>query len=184
MSDTKNIKSLGSGVTGFKTWGAVIEKMKELGVCQEAIDIVTNRTTSQSSLLETFENQHPDNLYLVPFIQPNIEFTSLCPKTGQPDFAAMEIVYVPNIKMVESKSLKLYLTSYRESGEFHEDVCNHIAKDLFKLMEPKYIRVYGNFVSRGSLAIKPMIEMWNEKTTPDVKDEIRKMVNSYDTKIK
>ena len=89
--------------------------------------------------LETFINKHQENDYFVKFNCP--EFTSLCPITGQPDFATIYISYVPNVKMVESKSLKLYLFSFRNHGDFHEDCVNIIMKDLIKLMDPKYIEV-------------------------------------------
>ncbi len=79
-------------------------------------------------VLETFENKHPENDYWVRFNCP--EFTSLCPITGQPDFAEIRISYVPNVRMVESKSLKLYLFSFRNHGDFHEDCVNIIMKDL------------------------------------------------------
>ncbi|MDO4618815.1 MAG: preQ(1) synthase [Clostridia bacterium] len=104
-------------------------------------------------VLETFINKHPDNDYMVTFNCP--EFTSLCPITGQPDFAKILINYIPNEKMVESKSLKLYLFSFRNRGDFHEDVVNIIMKDLKKLMEPKYIEVKGIFTPRGGIAIYP-----------------------------
>ena len=91
------------------------------------------------TLLETFVNKHPQNDYFVKFNCP--EFTSLCPITGQPDFATVYISYIPNERMVESKSLKLYLFSFRNHGDFHEDCVNIIMKDLIKLMEPKYIEV-------------------------------------------
>ena len=90
-------------------------------------------------VLEAFDNKHPDNDYWVRFNCP--EFTSLCPITGQPDFAEIRIGYIPDIKMVESKSLKLYLFSFRNHGAFHEDCVNIIMKDLIKLMNPKYIEV-------------------------------------------
>ncbi len=115
------------------------------------------------NILETFENQHQDNFYLVPFVCT--EFTSLCPKTGQPDFATLEIVYVPRIKMVESKSLKLYLFSYRNEGSFHEDVINKIFNDLWKLLNPKILRVYGNFNVRGGIAIKPLVVLQSDNLT-------------------
>lgn len=105
------------------------------------------------SVLETFVNKHPDNDYLVTF--DAYEFTSLCPKTGQPDFAKVFISYIPNEKMVESKSLKLYLFSFRNHGDFHEDCMNIIMKDLIKLMDPKYIEVYGIFTPRGGISIYP-----------------------------
>ena len=104
-------------------------------------------------LLETFINKHPDNDYFVKFNCP--EFTSLCPITGQPDFAAITISYVPDIRMVESKSLKLYLFSFRNHGDFHEDCVNIIMKDLIRLMDPKYIEVWGKFTPRGGISIDP-----------------------------
>ena len=106
-----------------------------------------------AELLETFDNKHPDNDYFVKFNCP--EFTSLCPITGQPDFATIYISYVPDIKMVESKSLKLYLFSFRNHGDFHEDVVNVIMKDLIRLMNPKYIEVWGKFLPRGGISIDP-----------------------------
>ena len=105
------------------------------------------------SVLETFENRHPDNDYFVKFNCP--EFTSLCPITGQPDFATITISYVPGERMVESKSLKLYLFSYRNHGDFHENCVNTIMKDLIKLMDPKYIEVWGKFLPRGGISIDP-----------------------------
>ena len=104
-------------------------------------------------LLETFENRHPDNDYWVRFNCP--EFTSLCPITGQPDFAEIRINYLPGKLMVESKSLKLYLFSFRNHGDFHEDCVNTIMKDLIKLMDPKYIEVTGLFTPRGGISIYP-----------------------------
>ena len=104
-------------------------------------------------VLEAFVNKHPDNDYFVKFNCP--EFTSLCPLTGQPDFAAIYISYIPDEKMVESKSLKLYLFSFRNHGDFHEDCINIIMKDLIKLMDPKYIEVWGKFTPRGGLSIDP-----------------------------
>lgn len=94
-------------------------------------------------VLETFVNKHQDNDYFVKFNCP--EFTSLCPITGQPDFATVTISYVPDVRMVESKSLKLYLFSFRNHGDFHEDCMNIIMKDLIRLMDPKYIEVWGKF---------------------------------------
>ena len=90
-------------------------------------------------VLEAFDNKH----------------TSLCPITGQPDFAEIRISYIPDIKMVESKSLKLYLFSFRSHGAFHEDCVNIIMKDLIKLMNPKYIEVTGIFTPRGGISIYP-----------------------------
>ena len=104
-------------------------------------------------VLETFENKHPDNDYWVQFNCP--EFTSLCPITGQPDFAEIKILYIPGRRMVESKSLKLYLFSFRNHGDFHEDCVNIIMKDLVQLMAPKYLEVVGYFMPRGGISIYP-----------------------------
>lgn len=104
-------------------------------------------------VLETFQNKHPENDYWVQFNCP--EFTSLCPITGQPDFAEIKILYIPGERMVESKSLKLYLFSFRNHGDFHEDCVNVIMKDLVKLMDPKYIEVIGLFTPRGGISIYP-----------------------------
>ena len=104
-------------------------------------------------VLEAFTNQHQDNDYWVRFNCP--EFTTLCPITGQPDFAEIRISYIPDKKMVESKSLKLYLFSFRNHGGFHEDCVNTIMKDLIALMNPKYIEVLGLFVPRGGISIYP-----------------------------
>lgn len=105
------------------------------------------------SLLETFDNAHQDHDYYVKFNCP--EFTALCPITGQPDFATMTISYVPDVKMVESKSLKLYLFSFRNHGSFHEDCVNVIMNDLIALLDPKYIEVTGKFLPRGGISIDP-----------------------------
>jgi 7-cyano-7-deazaguanine reductase len=105
------------------------------------------------TLLETFVNKHPQNDYFVKFNCP--EFTSLCPITGQPDFGNIVISYVPDERLVESKSLKLYLFSFRNHGDFHEDVVNVIMQDLVRLLSPKYIEVWGRFLPRGGISIDP-----------------------------
>lgn len=114
-------------------------------------------TDYDPSLLETFENKHTDNEYVVTFDCP--EFTTLCPKTGQPDFGHIYITYIPRERMVESKSLKLYLFSFRNHGDFHEDCVNIIMKDLAKLMDPRYIEVRGVFMPRGGISIYPFANM-------------------------
>ena len=111
------------------------------------------KMTYAPEVLETFENKHKDNDYWVQFNCP--EFTSLCPITGQPDFAEIKIAYIPGERMVESKSLKLYLFCFRNHGDFHEDCVNIIMKDLVKLMQPKYIEVVGLFTPRGGISIWP-----------------------------
>lgn len=125
---------------------------------REGLTLLGNQNTQYSSdynpeVLEIFENKHPDRDYFVKFNCP--EFTSLCPITGQPDFATIYISYVPDIKMVESKSLKLYLFSFRNHGDFHEDCINIIMNDLIELMNPKYIEVWGKFLPRGGISIDP-----------------------------
>lgn len=104
-------------------------------------------------VLETFVNRHMENDYFVKFNCP--EFTSLCPITGQPDFATIYISYIPDKLMVESKSLKLYLFSFRNHGDFHEDCVNKIMKDLVSLMNPRYIEAWGKFTPRGGISIDP-----------------------------
>ena len=112
-------------------------------------------------MLETFVNKHPENEDLVTFHCP--EFTSLCPKTGQPDFATIIISYIPRERMVESKSLKLYLFSFRNHGDFHEDCVNIIMNDLVRLMDPKYIEVTGIFTPRGGISIYPFANYADEQ---------------------
>ncbi|RIU91159.1 preQ(1) synthase [Oceanobacillus picturae] len=104
-------------------------------------------------VLEIFENNHQDRDYFVKFNCP--EFTTLCPMTGQPDFATLYISYIPDVKMVESKALKLYLFSFRNHGGFHEDSINVIMNDLINLMDPRYIEVWGKFTPRGGISIDP-----------------------------
>lgn len=124
--------------------------MEELNILGKKTKYPTNY---DPSVLECFTNKHQGNDYWVKFNCP--EFTSLCPITSQPDFATIYISYVPDIKMVESKSLKLYLFSYRNHGDFHENCVNTIMKDLIKLMDPKYIEVWGKFMPRGGISIDP-----------------------------
>lgn len=118
-------------------------------------------TDYDPGLLETFENKHPENEYVVNLDCP--EFTTLCPKTGQPDFGHITINYIPRQRMVESKSLKLYLFSFRNHGDFHEDCVNIIMKDLWKLMAPRYIEVKGRFMPRGGISINPFANMGDEE---------------------
>lgn len=124
----------------------------------EGLSLLGNQGTKYKfgydpNILEVFDNKHPNNDYFVKFNCP--EFTSLCPITGQPDFATIYISYIPGEKMVESKSLKLYLFSFRNHGDFHEDCMNIIMKDLIKIMDPKYIEVWGKFTPRGGISIDP-----------------------------
>lgn len=112
--------------------------------------------------LEAFDNKNPDHIAWTTFVCT--EFTSLCPKTGQPDFAKVFINYIADKKMVESKSLKLYLFSFRNHGDFHEDCIQKICNDLVKLMKPKFIEVIGEFTPRGGIAIFPYASASNNET--------------------
>ncbi|HTF91056.1 MAG TPA: preQ(1) synthase [Planctomycetota bacterium] len=106
-------------------------------------------TTQPSRQLETFENPNPERSYEIRFECP--EFTCLCPKTGQPDFATIRIRYVPDRLCVELKSLKLYLWSYRNEGAFHEAVTNKILDDLVAATKPREMSVEGDFLVRGGI---------------------------------
>jgi 7-cyano-7-deazaguanine reductase len=101
--------------------------------------------------LETFPNAYPNSDYEVVFHCG--EFTSLCPVTGQPDFAKITVKYQPDRKCIESKSLKLYLGSFRNVGMFHEEICNRILEDCKNACDPKWIEVTGNMNVRGGIAI-------------------------------
>lgn len=124
-------------------------------------------------VLETFENKHFGHDYWVRFNCP--EFTSLCPITGQPDFAEIRISYIPDCRMVESKSLKLYLFSFRNHGDFHEDCVNVILKDLVRLMDPRYIEVTGLFTPRGGISIYPYANYGRPGTKYEKLAEFRMM---------
>ena len=101
------------------------------------------------SLLETFENQYPERDYKIEIVAP--EFTSVCPKTGQPDFGTLTITYTPNAKCVELRSLKFYLQSYRNEGIFYENVTNVIVDDLAAVIEPRWLKVEAAFSARGGI---------------------------------
>src|SRR5512137_1675959 len=103
--------------------------------------------TKPSKHLEAFPNRAPDRFYLVSL--HTSEFTCLCPKTGQPDFATIHVDYVPDKKVIESKSFKLYLWSYRNEGAFHEHVVNQILDDLQKVLDAHWCKVTGKFNIRG-----------------------------------
>lgn len=131
------------------------------------------------ALLETFPNKHEDNEYVVTFDCP--EFTTLCPKTGQPDFGHIYISYIPRRRMVESKSLKLYLFSFRNHGDFHEDCINIIMKDLKSLMDPRYIEVRGIFMPRGGISIYPFAN-YGDKDHKELEAKRRLAIFSENTK--
>lgn len=96
------------------------------------------------------------------------EFTSLCPITGQPDFANIVIDFQPRKRLVESKSLKLYMTRFRQLGEFHESCINRIANDLINLLDPEYLKVEGRFTPRGGIPIWPTAEYNRPADKPDI----------------
>ena len=106
-------------------------------------------------VLEAIENKNSGKNYFVKLTSE--EFTCVCPVTHQPDFATIKVRYIPDKKLVESKSFKLYLTSFRNTGIFHEEVVNKIADDLIKLLDPRYIEVEGLFSVRGGISIEPFV---------------------------
>ncbi|MCE3010741.1 MAG: preQ(1) synthase [Proteobacteria bacterium] len=112
------------------------------------------------TLLEAFNNHHAGKTAWTTFVCT--EFTSLCPKTGQPDFARIYVNYIADKKMVESKSMKLYLFSFRNHGDFHEDCIQKICDDLTKLLKPRYLEVIGEFTPRGGIAIYPFASSANQ----------------------
>lgn len=114
-----------------------------------------------SKQLETFPNHHPDRRYVVRL--ESDEFTCICPATGQPDFAHIIVEYIPNKKILESKSFKLYLWSYRDEGVFHEHVTNTILNDLVAALEPRWCRVVGAFSIRGGINITVEVEHGNRE---------------------
>jgi 7-cyano-7-deazaguanine reductase len=113
------------------------------------------------ALLERVPNPHPDTDYVARFTVP--EFTSICPVTGQPDFAHLVIDYVPDQWLVESKSLKLYLSAFRNHGAFHEDCTVGIGKRLFELLKPRWMRIGGYWYPRGGI---PIDVFWQDGTLP------------------
>lgn len=114
-------------------------------------------TNPEAARLEAIPNQWTDNDYIVNL--DCLEFTCLCPKTGQPDFAQIYISYIPGEYLIESKALKLYLFSYRNHGIFHEFVINKIARDLNNAIQAKYIKVVGKFMPRGGISINPVVQL-------------------------
>lgn len=142
------------------------DELKALGVSKDNNEGMYNQAGVDPALLEAFETPSRDETnpngceLLVSIVAP--EFTSLCPLTGQPDFAAIQVEYVPNEKCVESKSIKLYLGSFRNHGEFHESCVNRICNDLVSLLDPKWIRVVGFFTPRGGVCFHPTA-VWSQQ---------------------
>jgi 7-cyano-7-deazaguanine reductase len=116
----------------------------------------------EEAILDRVANPHPDTLYVARFAAP--EFTSLCPVTGQPDFAHLVIDYVPKAWLIESKSLKLYLASFRNHGAFHEDCTVAVGKRIADLLEPHYLRIGGYWYPRGGM---PIDVFWQSGRPPE-----------------
>ena len=116
---------------------------------------------SKRKLLETFENEYSDRDYLIEHIAP--EFTSVCPKTGQPDFAKIILEYIPNKLCVELKSYKIYLNSFRNDGIFYESVTNRILDDLQAVCKPRYMKIRAEFNTRGGIASVVEVEYEKEE---------------------
>jgi 7-cyano-7-deazaguanine reductase len=123
---------------------------------QKKIDRTTGMTTQPSTTLDTFANPAPERDYTIHMEIP--EFTCLCPKTGQPDFATLILDYVPDELCVELKSLKLYVWSYRDQGAFHEAVTNRILNDLVKATHPRFMRLTARFNVRGGIYTNVTVE--------------------------
>lgn len=154
VSDTSKLSLLGAGSTNYEY------------------------SSPTADLLEVFDNPRPE----VPFVigLDCLEFTSLCPMTGQPDYGSIYIDYVGDKLCVESKSLKLYLVSYRNHGAFHEDCVNSIADDIVAKINPLYLRVFGDFNVRGGIAIKPLTIRRNSPMASELRDEIAELFASFD----
>ena len=120
------------------------------------LTLLGNGSSHPSKQLETFPNRHPGRDYIVTLTTD--EFTCICPATNQPDFAKITIHYIPDQKIVESKSLKLYIWSFRNEGVFHEHVANVILDDLVNALDPRWCEVIADFSVRGGIAISVKAE--------------------------
>ena len=121
-------------------------------------------STHPSKDLETFPNPHPDRDYTIRIHTP--EFTCLCPKTGQPDFAELHLEYIPDQTCIELKSFKLYVWSFRDEGTFHEDVTNRILNDLVAACQPRFMRLRAEFNVRGGVYTDVIVEYRQSGWTP------------------
>ena len=146
LSNPKDLAALGSGTSGFDP---------------------DHAEPADKRFLEAFPNPMKgvpgESMIVLGGYDDPKEFTSLCPKTGQPDFARIVVEYVPDQKCVESKSWKLYLGSFRNAQEFHEACVARIARDLIELLDPQWIRVTGEFTPRGGISINPS-HQWDKRT--------------------
>lgn len=134
----------------------IYQGLDQLGAGARAAD------TPEQAILERVQNPHPDMVYTARFIAP--EFTSICPVTGQPDFAHIVIDYAPDQFLVESKSLKLFLQSFRNHGAFHEDCTIYIARRLVDLLSPRWFRIAGYWYPRGGI---PIDVFWQSSAPPE-----------------
>lgn len=135
--------------------GRKAARLTQLGAVAKAAD------SPDLALVETVENPHPGALYLVRFVAP--EFTTLCPLTGQPDFAHLVVDYAPAARIIESKSLKLFLSSFRNHGAFHEDCTLAVARRLVSAAAPKWLRIGGYWYPRGGI---PIDVFWQTGSPP------------------
>jgi len=118
------------------------------------------------SLLEVFENQHPHREYEIEIVCP--EFTSVCPKTGQPDFGTITVTYIPDRLCVELKSLKMYMQAYRSQGIFYENVTNVILEDLLEVVQPRWMQIRAEFTPRGGISSTITAEHYAEAPTDEL----------------
>jgi 7-cyano-7-deazaguanine reductase len=113
-------------------------------------------SSEKRAILETFDNEFPQRDYTIEIVCP--EFTSVCPKTGQPDFGTLTFTYTPEKKCVELKSLKLYLQSFRNDGIFYENVTNRILDDLVAVLQPRWMKLVASFTPRGGISTNVIVE--------------------------
>ena len=121
--------------------------------------VLSHTPESRQQILEVFDNQFPERGYVIETFCP--EFTSVCPKTGQPDYGELEFRYIADKKCVELKSLKFYLQSYRNDGIFYENVTNTIVNDLVAVLDPRWIELKAKFSPRGGIATNVIVE-WKQ----------------------
>lgn len=160
MSDPLLEKNNVTRVAPPKPWPSPPPLLKSLGLTETKYESDYN-----PNLLEAFPNPQQQVEYSIAIEAP--EFTCRCPKTSQPDFATIDIEYSPDKFCLESKALKLYLGSFRQTGAFHEDVTNRIARDLFRLLKPHWIRVIGKFAPRGGIKFWPNVYLNKKHQDPE-----------------
>ena len=149
-----------------------------------ATAILTSDASSMPSqptkALETFDNPQPGRDYHIHIEIP--EFTCLCPKTGQPDFATLLLDYIPDQRCVELKSLKLYIWSFRDEGHFHEDVTNRILDDLVRVTDPRFMRLTSKFYVRGGIFTNVVAEHRKAGWEPAPRVELTQFMSNFNTR--